>query len=261
MSLSGAWQNSYGSIMSLTQDDDGLVSGAYRSSTGSSGTYYVLGLAAPTEPTARLGQPVSLTIFWRSIEPGKPDPSWHWVSGLGGQLTLQNGRPTLILLHALVATEDFPGLAPPGTWLDKLVFLPNTDDAATQPLPPALRRNATGMDPLDGSWVCEQDPGLSLQLSVLDAKYGTVQGSLSGADSRAVYGFTDSYATAAGLPLQGVALAVGVDPASGRSQCLAGHLDRAGGRLAFSAFDSRGTAADASYVQTSARALSFLRSG
>jgi hypothetical protein len=259
MSLSGVWQNSYGSTMSLTQYDDGRVSGTYRSSTGSSGTYYVLGLAAPTAPSASLGQAVSLTIFWRSIVPGTADPSWHWVSGLGGQLTVQNGRPTLVLLHALVATVDFPQLAPSGTYLDKLIYLPNTDDAATQPLPPALRQDATGSDPLDGSWICEQDPSLSMTLSVLDGKYGTVQGSLPGIGSRAVYGFTDSYATAAGLSQQGVALAIGFDPASGRSQCLSGHLDLAGDRLEFSMFDSRGTAADASYVQTASSALTFRR--
>jgi hypothetical protein len=77
--------------------------------------------------------------------------------------------------------------------------------------------------------------------------------------SLALYGFTDSYAVQDGLLLQGVALAIAFDPASGRSECLAGQLNRATDRLAFTVFTSRGTAADASYVQTASSALSFRR--
>ena len=260
MSLTGTWQNSYGSVMSLTQFADGLVSGQYSSSTGSTGRYWVVGCADTTEPTAAKGQAVSLTIFWRSIDPGTPDPSWHWVSGLGGQLVIDNGVPSLILLHALVATDDFPGLAPPGTWLDKLVYLPKTDvDAASAAALPTERHKASG-DPLDGHWICEQDASLSLQLSVTDARIGLVEGSLlRPIGTSTVIGFTDGYAASDSLPLQGVALAVAVDPATGRAQCLAGRLDRARDRLEFTVFDSRGTAADASYVQTAVGALSFRR--
>jgi hypothetical protein len=257
MSLSGVWQNSYGSVMDLTQHDDGLVTGRYRSSTGSSGTYNVLGFAAPDAPSATLGQPVSLTIFWRSTEAGRADPSWHWVSGLGGQLTLPDGGPALVLLHALVATDDFPDLAPPGSYLDKLTYHPAAATAALPAVRPS-RRAGTASDPLDGRWICEQDPTLSLQLSVIDATFGTVQGTF-GPAALPLYGFTDSYAAADALPLQGVALAIAFDPATGRSRCLAGQLDRGSDRLAFTVFDSRATAADASYVQTATRALSFRR--
>jgi len=260
MSLTGTWQNSYGSVMSLTQFADGLVSGQYSSTTGSTGRYWVVGCADTSEPSATKGQAVSLTIFWRSIEPGTPDPSWHWVSGLGGQVVIDNGVSTLILLHALVATDDFPGLAPPGTWLDKLVYLPKTDiDAASVDALPAARPSAAG-DPLDGHWVCEQDASLSLQLAVVDAAIGLVDGSLQRATGASrIWGFTDSFAASDSLPLQGVSLAVAVDPAAGQARCLAGRLDRARDRLEFTVFDSRGTAADASYVQTAVGALSFRR--
>lgn len=260
MSLTGVWQNSYGSVMSLTQRDDGFVSGQYSSSTGSTGTYYVLGWAAPGAPTAALGEAVSLTIFWRSIDPGTPDPSWHWVSGLGGQLQTGPDGPTLTLLHALVATDDFPGLAPPGRYLDKLVYLPKSGATIAAPVGlPAAASKSDG-DPLSGSWICEQDASVGLQLEVINLEYGVVSGSLNRAvGSLAVYGFTDSYAEQDGLPLEGVALAVAFDAASGVSQCLAGWREGATDRLLFTVFDSRGTASDAGYVQTAGSALSFRR--
>jgi saccharopepsin len=260
MSLTGVWQNSYGSVMSLTQSDDGLVSGRYSSSTGSTGTYHVLGHAAPTTPSANLGQAVSLTIFWRSIDPGTPDPSWHWVSGLGGQLLLDNGVPTLILLHAMVATDDFPAVAPPGCYLDKLIYLPKSGiEAPASTVPPAAQCSSDS-DPLSGQWICEQDEALTLQLDVYNAQYGAVNGTLTrSSGSFALYGFTDSYAVADGLLLQGVALAIAFDPNSGRAECLAGQLNRGTDRLEFTVFNSRGTAAGASYAQTAGSALSFRR--
>ena len=166
----------------------------------------------------------------------------------------------LTLSHALVATDDFPGLAPPGTWLDKLVYVPTTDTAeAPSHERPARQRIATA-DPLDGCWICEQDASLSLRVAVVDATYGIVDGTLTRpAGSLGLCGVTDSYAAQDGLRLQGVALAIAVDPATGRARCLAGRLDRATDRIEFTVFDSRGTAPEASYVQTAVAAMSFRR--
>jgi saccharopepsin len=125
MSFTGQWENNYGSVMKLVQAVDGTISGSYSSTTGSSGTYYVLGYANPADPTAALGQAAALSIYWRPYAgAGQPDASWHWVSGLDGQMSIaKDGTVSLILLHALVATCDLTDVATTGTYLDKLVRL------------------------------------------------------------------------------------------------------------------------------------------
>src|SRR5690606_17229471 len=125
MSFTGVWENGYGSTMTLHQAADGTINGNYQSSTGSTGTYHVSGFASTLEPSQAEGQAAALSIFWRPVDPEPADPSWHWVSGLGGQLTIEDGVPTICLLHALVATVAFTEQEiPAGTWLDKLIYTP-----------------------------------------------------------------------------------------------------------------------------------------
>jgi hypothetical protein len=98
--------------MTLNLVNPTLVTGTYESSTGFTGTYEVIGYQTTAEPTPNAGQAVSLAIDRHSIVAGPPDNSWHWVSGLSGQISIQNGVEQLVLLHALVASIEFPGPRP-----------------------------------------------------------------------------------------------------------------------------------------------------
>ncbi len=263
MSLTGTWENSYGSIMTLHQSPTtGAILGNYKSSTGSTGTYYVVGFADPTDPTSERGQSAALSIYWRSIDGGTGDPSWHWVSGLSGQLIPMNGVNTLYLMHAMVATDDFPDVASIGTYIDKLIYVPASQDiGAPRPqFTDAPKDDMTG-DPIEGTWTCRQEPSLQLALQVADTPYGLVNGTLS--NPSGVYnvtGFTDITAVSGGLQLQALSLST-FDSDGGSQTCtaLAGSLDFATGALTLTVFRSQGTSDKTLYVQTTIQELSFFK--
>jgi hypothetical protein len=258
MSFTGQWINSYNSVMTLTQAADGAISGSYTSTTGSSGEYYILGYANPTDGTPALGQSVALAIYWKSYGGGSGDPSWHWVSGLSGQMTLVPcAQPTLVLMHAMVASCDFPGLAVAGTYIDKLVYLPYTgaDSAAAQP---AVAPVGSG-DPVSGAWVCA-NPSVTLSLQVVPGVPGQLSGSMtiSGHLASKVQGFTDIDAVTDKLNLQAVALTA-FDSTSGQCVSLAGSVNRTTGQLTLTDLTSSGTAPDSTYLQTTTATWVFLK--
>lgn len=263
MSLSGTWKNSYGSIMTLQQSVSGHVSGTYKSSTGSSGTYYVVGFADPADPTTALGESVALSIYWRSIDGGKGDPSWHWVSGLAGQFNIGGAEPTLYLMHAMVATDAFPGLASVGTYIDKLIYMPVAgEDLPVTELSSDLpdSQDVSQSDPISGTWV-SQERGTTtvLRLSVVQPDIGYLVGQLLTASAAyTVVGFTDTYATEDGIPLQSLSVSLYRDD-SGLCQSLAGSLDFSDGVLTLTVFTSQGTAADAIYVEAKVSELRFTK--
>jgi hypothetical protein len=129
--LNGQWVNSYGSLMTLQQFSNGLLWGEYSSTTGSSGTYLVIGFS-PYGVTGN--QPLSLCIFWKSLKGGPSDPTWQWVSILCGQLLTDapNG-PQIEVLHSMVASGPFTAVNvyEPGAYTETLVFTPYT---AAQPV-------------------------------------------------------------------------------------------------------------------------------
>jgi hypothetical protein len=51
MTLAGVWKNEYGSIMTLNLAEPNMLTGTYESSTGSFGTYRVIGYETNAEPT------------------------------------------------------------------------------------------------------------------------------------------------------------------------------------------------------------------
>lgn len=260
MSLTGTWTNSYGSVMTLEQFPSGLIGGKYKSSTGSTGEYNVIGFAPPAPPTPALGQSVALSIYWRSIEGGKGDPSWHWVSGLSGQLNIAGSEPTIYLMHAMVATDDFPDLATVGTYLDKLLYTPKQGEALAVPALPGERASQAAADPISGVWKCREIPGATLSVNIIDPELGYVSGQLilpSG--SYGAIGFTDTYATQDGVPRQALSVSVLMNDQA-VSQSMAGSLDFASGVLTLTVFASQGTAGDALYVQTKLSELTFVKS-
>ena len=264
------WINEYGSTMDLWQwGSGGGIIGVYRSSTGSTGTYAVVGQATGPVPSDSAGQPVALSIFWRSLDGGEPDPSWNWVSGLGGQrLPVAGGQPeTLLLNHALVATTPFPGLAQPGTYIDKLSYRPRFASPAESAA--AMVVGGTLSDPVVGVWQCREQPGLWLKLVVNIAALGApgvnatgigfVTGSLvNGEGEQELIGLTDTGAAASGLALQGLTLSAAV-PGTVQTLSLSGSLDLSTRVMTMTALTSQGTAPDATYVQTTVGTLTFVQ--
>lgn len=261
MSVTGTWKNSYGSVMALVQSAEGFVFGTYQSSTGSSGTYFVTGFAQPNGPASSLGESLALSIFWRSITGGTGDPSWHWVSGLGGQRVPSSGTdapPTLNLIHAMVATDDFPGLANVGTYLDKLVYLPVSPSApALEKMP--VEEGSLLRDRIEETWICQQDSAVTLKLQVASSKFGLVTGKLTTAGgAHEVSGFTDTYAQQGGLSLQGLSVCALLGD-GGWTVALAGSLDHKTRVMTLTQLLNHGTTPTATYVQTKLATWTFVR--
>lgn len=260
MTVTGQWENVFGSVVWLWQDSRGSVAGVYSSTTGSSGAYWVIGFADPEPPSDGEGQSLAFSIFWRSIEGGPGDPSWHYVSGFSGQLIMLNNTPTLSMIHDMVATTPFPKVVPAvGSYLDKLLYTPADNPRPAPHQWPAAMQPPTVSSPIDGTWAAVDDDATVLRLAVQDATFGYVTGTLETADGVfPVAGFTDTYAGADGLALQGLTLSALV---SGRNRTvgLAGSLEIGRNVLSLSSLASDGTAAASTWIQTRLQSLQLTR--
>lgn len=261
MSLAGVWKNAYGSTMSLSLVTPNLVAGTYQSSTGSTGTYEVIGYQTSEEPTSVAGQAAALAIDWHSVVAGPPDNSWHWVSGLSGQLSIQNGLEQLVLAHSLVASVDFPKLAAAGTYIDKLIYQRVSTTPTQERLPvPDEGHGAAVADPLIGSWLAAD--GTSLLISSVvpytGNAFGWVLGKLiwKGGPSL-LYGMTDINAQSAGLTKQSVSIVALPSDQGGPALSLSGTLDLGSGILTMLELQSQSTAPANSYLQTQVSSLEF----
>ncbi len=261
MTLVGTWQNEYGSQMVLTQLDTNLVWGNYSSTTGSTGKYMVIGYQQPGNPTPQAGQAVALAIEWHSIVAGQGDPSWNWSSGLSGQISIENGKESLVLAHAMVASSNFPGLAAAGTYIDKLTYFRTATDVPDAD-PPRPVLDAPMADPLAGTW--RSDDGTLLQIEVYPytgSLFGWAQGKMYWNGSTCpIEGVTDINARSSGLTLQSTAI-TGLPSLPGPAVSLAGCLDLTSGRLTMTNFASLSTAPNATYVQTTVSQKIFVRTG
>lgn len=260
MPVSGQWVNSFGSIVWLEQQSNGNVAGVYSSTTGSSGTYWVVGVADPNPPQGAAGQSLAFCVFWRAIEGAKADPSWHYVSGFSGELVTLNSVPTLSMVHDMVATAPFPNVVPKtGSYLDKLLFTPASPaKPAPRKWPPKFSAPQASGD-IGGTWVCVQDPGLSLTILVEDQNFGYVTGGLQVKGVNvAVSGFTDTYASVDGIAEQGLTLSA-LLPDGHSVTVLAGSLNIAQDTLSLSWLESAGTEPASTWIQTRLRGLDFRR--
>lgn len=258
MSPEGRWRNEYASVMELRMEADGRLHGGYRSTTGSTGSYHVLGWADPRPFPSPMGRSLALSILWRSIGDDPEDSSWHWVSGLGGQLLGEGDNRGIFLLHDMVATTGFPGQAGIGHHLDKLHFQPFAGE--TPPAPDTARdfeaaRMAAGdPGPLSGIWEEEVNPKAGISFRFLDPRHGFVEAELrlKGA-TFPLWGFADPHAKAGDCRLMGISLAGLVTGDSGERDeaiAMAGSLDLHEMILTLTVFKNRGTSLDLRYTQT-----------
>jgi hypothetical protein len=259
MTAAGVWQNEYGSQMTLSEVNPNMVVGKYASTTGSTGEYYVIGYQTSAEPTAAAGQPVSLAIDWHSIVPGTPDNSWHWTSGLSGQISIENGSEQLVLAHAMIASCDFPGLAVTGNYIDKLIYNRVSHEApAPMPLPEAGASTAAAS--LVGTWMAPDGTVLMIQSVVpyTGNAFGLIMGKMTwNGGPSLIYGVTDINAASAGLSLQSVSIVGLPSDGGGPAIAYAGTLDLNAGTMTLVDLSSTATANDATYVQTTVAELTF----
>lgn len=237
--LSSVWRNSYGSTMTL-QADGNRLSGLYASTTGSSGTYPVDGWISDEDRSATgLGRAVGLTLSWHSLGGEAPDPSWHYVSLLGGQLFDEDGEPCLRLTHLLLAPRSFPGLCDAGSYIDQLSFAPD-HCAASAALPPVeMQGERIRME-------CNSFTS-DLQVSAIQgSRIGHATGTVEQDGLRTpLTGFVDLTAD------QVVAAAFSWQaPNAGAVHGFAGLLDRQNSRIEGTELTSRSTPPGSRYVQT-----------
>lgn len=258
MSVNGSWINVFGSVVSLAQKENGVVIGTYTSTTGASGSYWVVGFTDPNPPANGNGQSLAFAILWRSFDGGTPDPSWHYVSGFSGQMVTIDGTPSLVMIHDMVATAVDPGVIEIiGSYPDKLTYVPHT--ASTPPGGPLPVQLPPNGDPVDGNWTCVQDPNVALFLNVQNEITGILTGTLTTATGTVhLSGFTDTGAGNEGLTLQGLTVAA-LLPDGHTVVAIAGSLNLVTNSLTMSWLESNGTAADSTWTQTRLRGLDFVR--
>ena len=255
LSVAGTWKNDYGSVMTLMVTGN-VVSGIYQSSTGSTGRYAVTGYQASTGPSPEKGLPVALAIDWHPLDEQQADPSWHWVSGLCGQLHQISGEDRLKLSHLLVATRAFPDLANQGTYIDKL----NYRRVAGEILEPAPALVLAPDNPLSGTWLAAAGFRLDLQVRASSQHaFGCISGTLTTPTERAdVSGFTDINAGTGGLSRQATSLTA-VQVGGETALSLAGSLDLKEDELELKALFTSSTTVAQSYVQTQIKSFMFRR--
>jgi hypothetical protein len=188
--LNGSWENSYGSTMTLEVDEDGFIFGEYGSHTGSTGTYLVIGYCRPSDPTNDAGQPLVLSIYWRSIGGEEPDDGSHWVSTYCGQLD-SDGQITV--MNSLVTTTKYQAFVP-GDYIDKLIFTKgsSSNEIKTKNIKLIAQEKAKFANPINGVWV-NQEKSIQLMVFLQDKEYGVVNGWLAyEGELISMLGFTDT---------------------------------------------------------------------
>jgi saccharopepsin len=226
MSLEGTWKGTNGSIITLGVSGPNILIGTYQPSIKSTRAYMTIAYQTTSTSAPDAGQAVSLAIQWHAIR-GALDTSAHWVSGLSGQLVNHGDTQRLILMHAIVASTDFPGLATAGTYIDRLIYTRVSTEA---PEPSAQRTpgNAVTPNPLEGRWFAHDGTTLLIHPIVPHSggAPGQISGKLNSNGSVSIFqGVTDQNASTAGLGLQSTAIIALLNESTGPAIALAGTLE------------------------------------
>lgn len=253
--IAGTWKNEYESQLILSEHDEWLY-GIYRSHTGSTGRYNVIGCFADKSYCRIPGSAVAFAVYWRNLDENLEDPSWHWVSGMAGQLHREPHKESKLLLnHNLVVTNTWHGICEEGAYLDKLTFHPghpsvsHPQKSKIQPPP--------GQDPINGLWKCDFS-NLCLELRLYNKQTGEVRGSLKRETQEfQVRGFVDCYAE---NKIQHEGLTLVAPTSDGKCLSLSGSLDLKSQTLALLMQSATGTNSNQLYLQTMAQGLYFKKS-
>lgn len=245
LNLDGSWENSYGSIMTLSVDEEGVITGEYTSHTGSTGTYLIIGHCRPNNPIAEAGQPLVLSIFWRSIGGEKPDDGSHFVSTYCGQL---DNKGQMTVINSLVTTVAFQEFIP-GDYIDKLSFnkqvVTKKGCDKSSSLFSELKGNVSNV--MNGIW-SDSEQNIQLALSVKNYEYGLVEGRLF-YDNELIkmFGFTDTHSD--GEILQSITLS-GYIASNKKPISLVGRMTQDNKRLILSRWLANSTSPEDSYFQS-----------
>ncbi len=139
MSPIGKWINEFGSIMTITSAENGVLSGTYGSHTGATGNYTVVG-AYDTQPDG-ISQTLAFAISWRDNS-APYDPSFHWVSAFSGQLQSINGTPTITTTY-LLQKNTTSSTNWESTIVATATFVPYTSEYPVVPEEKALQAGTT----------------------------------------------------------------------------------------------------------------------
>ncbi|MDC3133029.1 hypothetical protein OA501_02320 [Flavobacteriaceae bacterium] len=217
----GTWQNQdpYNSTLMIDKYDPntGLITGVYKSSTGSSGTYSFSGFIRGND--GKNNESLCLAIDWKSIDGGEGDASWHWNSIYGGFYAVDASSDEdipaerLEVLNNLTASLKYEGLVEnPGTYSETLIF----KKISKQTLPSIIKDTNSYKEgnPFVGTWKNIDDSALVQQIIYTSQKKPDV-GSFSGKvvwidnSTTLLTGYTDfDPFSAEGLKLQAISLVV-----------------------------------------------------
>jgi hypothetical protein len=122
-SIEGVWVNEYGSKMTVNKPHHGTFDGEYSSTTGDTGTYWVVGVY-DTAP-ASSEQTVAFAISWRSLDEGddvEQGSFAHSSSAFSGQIQ-HNGADLIMPVIHVLSSPNKPGDTWKNSLVDKLTFV------------------------------------------------------------------------------------------------------------------------------------------
>lgn len=249
MAINGIWINEYGSEAELRHSGNTL-SGLYRSHTGATGVYPVVGFAAQDDPSDARGAAVCLAIAWHSLDGGEPDPSWSWCSAMSGQAALVEGGPRLILQHCMIASTPVEGLCTRGIHLDKLAFVPKAASRADGVAPGTPGRERSTSDRRE-TWTCEDGRTFNLAFGPRgELQFEDVRGTVGTATSKLdVAGLSAASDDGEGRSFRSLAL-TSFDRETGTATAWAGLFAADAERVNLHQLASQSTAPQSTYVQT-----------
>lgn len=252
MSFKTPWINSYKSIINLSQDPiSGQLTGTYRSTTGGTGTYDVIGWASLNDPDNRAGQAMAISILWRSNDGGISDPS-HEVSGMAGQVVALIPEENIVVIHVFVETDPGSGMQL-GFYPDKLTFIPTKSMFSHDNISTLPANESNPKDTFSGIWVGQVN-GVIIEIALQLCKPGEtrIEGTISYSNSiqYPIVGFTDMFAISAKLNMQGISFSTYIDEPHGRTFiAMAGYLNLTTNKVTLIQLSAQSTKPDATWQQ------------